>query len=101
MGSSLAVAAFKADHNNGPEQEKPETGTQVINESHIDPVERTSAEKALIRKIDWHLLPTVWLLYLLAVSPPKDGCNYLNTKNSLLLRSIWIEETWAMREWLE
>lgn len=27
----------------------------------------TPEEKRLIRKIDWHLLPAIWLLYLIAV----------------------------------
>lgn len=31
----------------------------------------TPEEKRLVKKIDWHLLPAVWLLYLIAVRKPK------------------------------
>jgi hypothetical protein len=27
----------------------------------------THEEKQLVKKIDWHLLPAIWLLYLIAV----------------------------------
>lgn len=31
----------------------------------------TPEEKQLVKKIDWHLLPAIWLLYLIAVRRPK------------------------------
>lgn len=32
----------------------------------IEPQFTPEEEKALLRKIDWHLLPTIWIMYLLS-----------------------------------
>lgn len=60
------VTTVRADPD-GPEQ-KLETGAEA--DESLGSVDGASAEKTLIRKIDWHLLPPVWLLYLLAVRAP-------------------------------
>lgn len=45
---------------------------------HEEFVENTPEEKALRRKIDWYLMPSVWILYLYVASPsPKSTCIFL------------------------
>lgn len=39
-------------------------------DAHATFEENTPAEKALVRKIDLYLMPSIWFLYLLAVSKP-------------------------------
>lgn len=39
---------------------------EFVEESNSNDEERAREEKALVRKIDLYLLPTVWLMYLLS-----------------------------------
>lgn len=40
--------------------------TEFVEESNCQNEEETAEEKALVRKIDLFLLPTIWLMYLLS-----------------------------------
>jgi hypothetical protein len=40
----------------------PNKTIQGVEDINIDP----EAEKKLLRKIDWHLLPMIWVIYLLS-----------------------------------
>ena len=39
---------------------------EFVEESHSHDADREKEEKALVRKIDLYLLPTMWLMYLLS-----------------------------------
>jgi hypothetical protein len=47
---------------------------------------KSKEEKALVRKIDLYLMPTIWILYLLAVSNRWT----ISKRRSLPCRSTWI-----------
>jgi len=57
-------------------EEKKQTDIELIEESMSEDADRAQEEKALVRKIDLYLLPTIWIMYLLSymdVSAPVDG----------------------------
>lgn len=75
---------------------------------HTEPSSYTrgrSEEKRLLRKIDWHLLPAIWLLYLIAVRTyTRAGIAPNIFENIRLIAapendSIWTELTLAMPGW--
>lgn len=41
----------------------------AITSSDLSTVPKSAEEKRLVRKIDLYLMPSIWFLYLLAVSP--------------------------------
>lgn len=44
--------------------------SDAITGSGVSTVPKSAEEKKLVRKIDLYLMPSVWFLYLLAVSAP-------------------------------
>jgi hypothetical protein len=55
---------------------------------------KSPEEKALVRKIDMYLMPSIWFLYLLAVSRSKSfNCE----KGLTWIDSTWTAQTLAMR----
>lgn len=64
----------------------------------------TPEEKRLVKKIDWHLLPAIWLLYLIAVRKHKQCIVPSNIKSARLTaapehNSIWTEPTSVTPGW--
>lgn len=43
-----------------------QTDVELVEESSSHDEERAREERALVRKIDLYLLPTMWLMYLLS-----------------------------------
>jgi hypothetical protein len=49
----------------------------VVSNGGDETITKSPEEKALVRKIDLYLMPTIWLLYLLAVSQLSDRLSFL------------------------
>jgi hypothetical protein len=51
----------------------------VVSSGGEETTVKSPEEKALVRKIDLYLMPTIWLLYLLAVSQSSDDASILHS----------------------
>jgi hypothetical protein len=51
----------------------------VVSSGGEETTVKSAEEKALVRKIDLYLMPTIWLLYLLAVSQSSDDASILHS----------------------
>jgi hypothetical protein len=49
----------------------------VVSNGGDETIKKSPEEKALVRKIDLYLMPTIWVLYLLAVSQLSDCLSFL------------------------
>jgi hypothetical protein len=49
----------------------------VSSNGEDETITKSPEEKALVRKIDLYLMPTIWILYLLAVSQLSDRLSFL------------------------
>ena len=65
MAASSNLKQIKADlKTDVATLEDVEFGDRKFDDATNNFVEDTPEEKALRRKIDWHLMPSVWILYL-------------------------------------